>query len=202
MIKAVLFDMDGVLVSSFEAFYHATNGMLAKYGKKAVSRREFLRHYWGTYIMDDLKKMTGRKGTRRAYNEFFRLFYGMGKHVRAYPDARPVLRKLGKAYKLAIITNTPAGPARFILRAAGLGGMFDAIATGDIVRHPKPAPDIVLLACRRLRVRPDEAVVVGDMTHDVRSGRSAGALTVGVRRGIGADRYSSLKGLPRLLGNI
>ncbi len=63
-------------------------------------------------------------------------------------------------------------------RALGIEGLFDAIVGAEDVKQEKPAPDMILLACKRVGVTPDEAVYVGDLPEDVEAGRGAGVKVV------------------------
>lgn len=80
--------------------------------------------------------------------------------------------------KLALATNAPNVSAEGLMGSVNLKGVFDTIIGADDVVNPKPAPDMVLLACERCGCRPDEAVYVGDMPVDMMAGRRAGVRAV------------------------
>jgi HAD superfamily hydrolase (TIGR01549 family) len=80
--------------------------------------------------------------------------------------------------KLALATNAPNVSAEDVVRSVNLKGVFDIIIGTDDVVNPKPAPDMILLACERCGCRPDEAVYVGDMPIDMMAGRRAGVRAV------------------------
>ena len=66
------------------------------------------------------------------------------------------------------------------LRVAGLTDAFEAIVTSDDVEHPKPAPDIYLVACERLGVSPQDAVALEDTAPGIAAAKAAGLFTIGV----------------------
>lgn len=66
------------------------------------------------------------------------------------------------------------------LTAVGLFDRFDHLATGDQVERPKPAPDVYLLAAKRLGIAPHEAIVIEDSRHGVASAKAAGMFTIAV----------------------
>jgi phosphoglycolate phosphatase-like HAD superfamily hydrolase len=84
---------------------------------------------------------------------------------------------------------------------------FDVIVTGLSAEHTKPYPDPVLLAAQKMNVSPENCLMIGDMTVDIRAGKSAGAQTVGVLCGFGEEQELQkmgadliLKDTTRLLG--
>jgi HAD superfamily hydrolase (TIGR01509 family) len=90
-----------------------------------------------------------------------------------------VLRNMkGAGIKLALATNAPNVSAEDLMESVNLKGVFEMIIGTDDVVDPKPAPDMVLLACERCGCRPDEAVYVGDMPVDMMAGRRAGLTAV------------------------
>jgi phosphoglycolate phosphatase len=64
---------------------------------------------------------------------------------------------------------------------------FDAVITGQSAERTKPYPDPILLAAKRMGVKPDECLMIGDTTVDIRAGKSAGAQSVGVLCGFGEE---------------
>jgi phosphoglycolate phosphatase-like HAD superfamily hydrolase len=70
------------------------------------------------------------------------------------------------------------------MEICGLVGAFDSVVTGDDVAKAKPDPEGVLAALAELSVGPERAVMVGDGPVDVRAGRAAGTLTVGITHGL------------------
>lgn len=116
-----------------------------------------------------------------------------GELARPLPGVRKTLKKLrGSGLKMAVVTADNSSRAREALEAQGLVSYFDAVIGADEVKQTKPAPDLVILACRRLGVRPTEAVVVGDNVSDMIMGRRAGAAAViGVLTGVWLKEHLS-----------
>ncbi len=95
------------------------------------------------------------------------------------PGVEEALRRLREAgFRLGIATNGEGATAAAMARALGIEGLFDAIVGAEDVKQEKPAPDMILLACKRVGVTPDEAVYVGDLPEDVEAGRGAGVKVV------------------------
>jgi phosphoglycolate phosphatase len=64
---------------------------------------------------------------------------------------------------------------------------FDVIVTGLSAKHTKPYPDPVLLAAKKMNIAPENCLMIGDTTVDIRAGKSAGTQTVGVLCGFGEE---------------
>jgi HAD superfamily hydrolase (TIGR01662 family) len=83
--------------------------------------------------------------------------------------------------KLALATNAPNISAEDLMESVNLKGVFKVIIGADDVQNPKPAPDMILLACERCGCIPDETIYVGDMPIDMIAGRRAGVTAVAVK---------------------
>jgi len=83
-----------------------------------------------------------------------------------------------KGLKLAVATNDRREVAEKLLRSTGIRGLFTVIVGADEVERVKPAPDMVLEACSRCGVDPNETVFVGDSPIDMVAGKSAGVKMV------------------------
>ncbi|MDU8945216.1 HAD family hydrolase [Ovoidimarina sediminis] len=87
-------------------------------------------------------------------------------------------------YGIAVITNDGEAPARAHLEAVGVLDQIGFLAGYDSGHGAKPAPGQILAACAALGILPGAAIMVGDSTHDLLAGRSAGTRTVGVLTGV------------------
>jgi len=174
--KAILFDMDGVLVDSFDSWLFSLNSALEAFKHEKISRTEFTNKYWGHDLYDNLKKMNLPLKVAKFCNNI----YGNNTDkIKIYKETKSTLEKLGK-YRKAIITNTPKDCAVKILKQFDIEKFFDFVMTSDDVTMGKPDPEIVLKACKRLKVDPKDIVLVGDTDSDVKAGRKAGCKVVGI----------------------
>ena len=98
-----------------------------------------------------------------------------------------MLRELASRYPLAVVSVRDERSTRAFLEQYHLLPYFTCIATGQTCKHTKPFPDPVLWAAEKMGQPPENCLMVGDTTVDMRAGRSAGAQTVGVLCGFGED---------------
>ena len=97
-----------------------------------------------------------------------------------------VLRSRG--YLLGVVTSRDRDEALMILQCSDLQPFIGAVVTREDTVRMKPHPMPIRLAAQQLGVAPEQCIMVGDTGVDIRSGKAAGALAVGVRSGFGEDR--------------
>lgn len=172
MPKALLFDLDGVLVDTYEVWFHLLNDVARRLGYPPISRETY-RLTWGQGVEEDVRRFYPRHTVPQIQAEYARLYGNHLPHLRVMEGADRALGLL--SLPKAVITNSPTGVAQRALALAGLKRHFATVVGSDQVARSKPAPDMVLEACRRLEVSPPEAIVVGDSRFDQEAARAAGA---------------------------
>ncbi|MFF3852960.1 HAD-IA family hydrolase [Micromonospora sp. NPDC002575] len=175
-IRAVVFDLDGVVVDSSAVMREAFSIAYAEVvGDGPAPFEEYNRHM-GRYFPDIMRLM----GLPLEMEEpFVRESYRMAHLVPLFPGVRETLEELhGRGVRMAIATGKSGPRARSLLDTLGVLGLFDQVIGSDEVARPKPAPDIVLAALGHLDVPPEQAMMVGDAVIDLLSGREAGVTTV------------------------
>lgn len=196
MLRAVLWDLDGVLIDSYEVWFHLLNATSRAFGGIEISR-QVMRDGWGQGIAADVERFFPHKTVAETEAHYHAHFMEHANHLRVDPDARVVTDELRRrGFTQALITNTPAPLAREILAAASLE--LDAVVGGTDVPSAKPAPDMVHEACRRLGVAASQAIVVGDSRYDLEAARGAGVACVGLRM----DADARIERLPELLDRL
>lgn len=172
-VKAVLFDMDGVLVFSEEAWFLVYNDTLQHFGHAPVPRPEFNAIYGNGTKADRDMYMPERsiEEVDEAYARFFQLHLDA---VYPNPEAVQVLRELrARGIKTAAATNTQHRLARRILDSEGLLAHLDEVACADEAGAGKPDPAVLYLASKRLGLPLTDSVFVGDSRYDLEAARRA-----------------------------
>ena len=193
--SAVLFDMDGVLIRSEEAWLRVLEDAGRHFRGSPVTREEFTPTF-GQGTAEDVR-VFGLRCTPAELDAFYveHLPAHVGE-VWVNPDARELLEALAaRGLRRAVVTNTVSVLARSLLEAARLLDSFEVLACADLVAHSKPAPDVVLYALGRLGVPPGEALMVGDSRFDRGAAQAAGVRFVG----LGLDGDARIERLGELL---
>jgi AHBA synthesis associated protein len=174
--RAVIFDLDGVLVNSFEVMREAFTIAYAEVvGLGRPPFEEYSRHL-GCYF-PDIMRIMGLPAEMEA--PFVRESYRLAHRVTLCDGAVDTVRTLReRGLGLAVATGKSGPRARSLLDQLGVLSLFDHVIGSDEVARPKPAPDIVMHALSRLGVSPQDAVMIGDAVTDLASARSAGVTAV------------------------
>ncbi len=186
-MKAVIFDLDGVIVSTDEYHFKAWKRIADEEG--IHFNREINENLRGVSRMESLEIIL--KGSVRPYKqeEKVRLAQRKNNYYRELlenltpedllPGVIPVLRELKKrGIGIAIGSSSKNSP--LILEKIELCGYFDAVADGNDITHSKPDPEVFLLAAKKLGVNPSECVVVEDADAGIEAALAGGMKAVGV----------------------
>jgi beta-phosphoglucomutase len=180
VIRAVIFDLDGVLVDATEWHRSALNLALGLFGY-TITRYEHVRMYNGLPTRVKLETLSVEKGFPRALHELVGRIKQTFVREQIVMNCRPafekelMVRNLRRdGYALAVCSNSIRDTAELMIRSAGLHEYFDVVLTNEDVSRPKPDPEMYLTACRRLGISPNEAAVVEDAPHGVQAARQAG----------------------------
>lgn len=115
------------------------------------------------------------------------------------PGVKEMLAALKRRYPLAVVSARDARTTGNFLEQFGLQSFFTCIASAQTCPHTKPFPDPILWAAARMGVQPEDCLMIGDTTVDIRAGRAAGAQTVGVLCGFGEEAELRRRGADMLL---
>lgn len=180
-IKAVCFDLDGVLIESYSVWYLLFNDALKYFGFQPITERTFRKH-WGQSTEEDVRIFMPGRTVDEVRSYFQTHFHDYLTDIKVDPLAHRTLQALRRLdMALACLTNSHRDITEQILMTHQLDKYFNVVITADDVDKPKPAPDMLLSACEYLKVRPDQILFVGDTQSDKEAGISAGCLFVGYR---------------------
>jgi phosphoglycolate phosphatase len=185
----VVFDLDGTLIDSTADLAAAVNATLAKIAPAAPALsldriRCFVGHGVGMLVARALAeaRLPARpEEVLPVYLDIYRR--GMLNQTTLYPGVTEALALL-EGYALAVLTNKPGDMARAILEGLGVAGRFARICGPEDVPARKPDPAGLRWLMAEAGAGPEATAMVGDSPVDVRTGRAAGVLTVGVSYGL------------------
>ena len=187
MIKAIIFDLDGVIVSTDDFHYQAWKLMADKEDiyfnreinnrLRGVSRRESLEIVLEKAIKQymESEKLALMEFKNR---EYVKLLDTLSKNA-ILPGVTELLAYLkNKNYLVAI--GSSSKNTKKILRQIELLDCFDAIADGTDIIRSKPAPDVFLAAAKKLNINPKECAVIEDALAGIKAAKSAGMLAIAI----------------------
>ena len=191
-VRLLVFDLDGTLIDSRLDLVHSVNAML-----RHIGRPELDGDVIASYVGDGAPVLVRRalgdtddKGLLRSALEYFLGYYRLHKldHTTVYEGIPETLAGLarpsnGVQRQMAILTNKPVNASRDIVRALGLGDFFVSVYGGNSFTTKKPDPLGVQTILQETGVAADEALIIGDSSVDVLTGRNAGLWTCGVTYG-------------------
>lgn len=196
--KAVIFDLDGVIVSTDEQHYLGWKALADKLGipfSREVNNR--FRGVSRMACMDILEEVGGKcysdheKLTYATWkNDYYRNLLGEMTPADLSEEVKSTLDALrAKGLKLAI--GSSSRNAKFILERIGLADYFDAISDGTNITNSKPDPEVFMKAAEFLGLKPEECLVVEDATAGVDAARAGGmkAAAVGDAAGKSCGDY-------------
>ncbi len=212
-IKAVLFDMDGVLVDSEKIMLKSAIIALKRWGVNA--KPDDFTPFIGAGEVAYLGGVSSLYGVpydfamnAAAYEVYGELINSEGASI-AFPEAADVVRYLkSKGYKTAVCTSADRMKLGFNLKALGCADAFDALVTGEDITRNKPNPDIYLKGAELVGVAPENCLVAEDAKNGILAAVSAGMVPFGITtsfdektlRDAGASYISStVAGLKELL---
>lgn len=183
MIKAVVFDLDGVLIDSEPVWEEVRRAVVAEYGGRwkpdtqsrlmGMSTAE-----WARYLSEDL-------GVRLPPGEVAsmvidRVATRYQAHLPLMDGAAEAVRRLAPRWPLGLASSSPPVLIERVLAEAALAPLFAVTMSTEQVAHGKPAPDIYLSVAERLAVPPGRCVAAEDSTNGVRSAVAAGLQVIAV----------------------
>jgi beta-phosphoglucomutase len=180
-IKAVIFDMDGVLIDAKDWHYEALNRALDLFGMK-INRYDHLVSYDGLPTRKKLQMLSLERDLPEALHDFINEMKQIYTMEIVYSKCKPVFshqyalsRLKADGYRLALCSNSIRQSLEMMLNKADLLQYLDYTFSNEDVEKPKPSPDIYTKAIIKLNLRPDECLVVEDNPNGIKAAQDAGA---------------------------
>ena len=198
-IKAVLFDMDGVLIDARDWHYQALNQALSPFGLQ-IDRDAHLATFDGLPTRTKLDMLTKSRALPRSLHGFVNLMKQkytvdmVRQHCHPVFQHQYALSQLkGAGYKLAVCSNSIRQSLELMMQRAGLDRFLDLMVSNEDVAKPKPDPEMYLSAMTKLSLAAEECIIVEDNEHGVRAAKASGAhvLVVGNPKDVTHERLQA-----------
>jgi N-acetyl-D-muramate 6-phosphate phosphatase len=190
-IKALCFDVDGTLSDTDDLYARQVSRFFPRFLFKDPdhSARRFV-----MWLEAPGNAMLGYADTLHLDDEMVAVINWLSRHRKhsdktfmLVPGVDEMLKQLHRRYPMSVVTARDERGTMAFLEQYDLAKYFDAIITGLSATYTKPYPDPVILAAEKMNVAPENCLMIGDTTVDIRAGKSAGAQTVGVLCGFGEE---------------
>jgi len=204
-IKALCFDVDGTLSDTDDLYTNRLSRFLPRFLFRDPAHTARRLVMW---IEAPGNALLGMADTVGLDDRMVALIDWMSRH-RKLPDKKYLLvpgvdillGQLKGRYPMSVVSARDEKSTLHFLNQFDLLKYFDVVVTGLSAVHTKPYPHPILLAAQKMGVRPEECLMIGDTTVDMRAGKSAGAQTVGVLCGFGDEEELLRMGGDHILKN-
>jgi HAD superfamily hydrolase (TIGR01509 family) len=186
MIRAVFFDMDGVLIDAKEWHYEALNKALDLFGMP-IDRQAHLSTFDGLPTRRKLAMLGQTQGLpvglHKLLNDLkqeytMELIYGACKPTFHHQFALSRLKNDG--YSIAVCSNSVRATLETMMRLAALDVYIDLLVSNEDVSAPKPDPEMYNTAIARLKHKPEECLILEDNEHGLQAAQASGAHVLAV----------------------
>jgi HAD superfamily hydrolase (TIGR01509 family) len=181
-LRAVCFDLDGLLVDTEPHYFEAHRSVFAEHGVR-LTKEEYARRWiiTGTRTADEVARLGLRADPEAMSREAKRRFRALvDRDLRPMPHARETLERAHARFRTALVTNTPGAEVELVLGRLGLAPHLDRVVARESYDRAKPAPDGYLAAARLLGAAPAECLALEDSPRGVRAAVAAGMPVVAV----------------------
>lgn len=207
-IKAVLFDMDGVLIDAKDWHYEAMNKALSLFGY-TIERYEHLTSYDGLPTSVKLEKLSVEKGLPRSLHKFINEMKQRYTMTEIHNKCRPVFiheyalsRLKSEGYKIAVCSNSIRKTIETMMDYAGLTSYLDLIMSNEDVKKSKPNPEIYLTAMEKFGLKPEECLICEDNENGIKAAESSGGNLLKIKTTADVNYTNIIKRITELEGGV
>ena len=190
-VKALCFDVDGTLSDTDDLYVQKVTRFFPRFLFKDPDHaaRRFI-----MWIEAPGNALLGLADTLGLDDEMVAIINWLSIHQKhsskeflLVPGVGEMLKQLHGRYPMSVVSARDERGTMAFLEQYDLAKYFDVVVTGLSAPHTKPYPDPILFAAQKMNIAPENCLMIGDTTVDMRAGKSAGAQTIGVLCGFGEE---------------
>jgi len=190
-VKALCFDVDGTLSDTDDLYVQKVTRFFPRFLFKDPDHaaRRFI-----MWIEAPGNALLGLADTLGLDDEMVAIINWLSIHQKhsskeflLVPGVGEMLKQLHGRYPMSVVSARDERGTMAFLKQYDLVKYFDVVVTGLSAPHTKPYPDPILFAAQKMNIAPENCLMIGDTTVDMRAGKSAGAQTIGVLCGFGEE---------------
>jgi HAD superfamily hydrolase (TIGR01549 family) len=178
---AIIFDMDGTLVSSLPVIYHCENEISRKYLKSSLTLEDVISKFGppAHRIITDMTQGLPAAVQSRAVSDYYECYRTqVSTRGLVFPGITDLLSRIkSSGRRLALFTGVERNMMEYTLNPFKLSEFFEVRITADDIVRSKPDPEGINLALSRLKAQAKDSMYVGDSPADIIAGKHAGVLT-------------------------
>lgn len=183
MKKAIIFDMDGLMIDSERLYFQAQREIAAGYGKTV--KEELLWTMMGRKPIESISIFVKEMDIPAAPGDILEQRNLMMKdklknELISMPGLEDIIETFYKKLKLAVATGAQGEFLDIVVDNLGIRDKFDLLQSSDGIEKGKPDPEIYLAACEKLGLAPRECIVLEDSSNGARAGKNAGCYVIAV----------------------
>ncbi len=188
MIKAIIFDLDGVLVDTKQIHFEALNESLKKYNFKQISIDDHIKVYDGLPTIEKLKILEKKKILSKKYFKKLNSYKQkittniLKKRIKKNKKIIKIMQNLNKKYKIAVATNAVNSTLKICLDKLGISKYIDYKLSNEDINNPKPNPEIYLKIFIKFGIYPSEALIIEDSHYGREAAISSGAKLLPIKK--------------------
>lgn len=187
MIKAVLFDMDGVLIDAKEWHFEALNDALRLFGME-ISRSDHLSTFDGLPTKRKLEMLSTTRGLPRSLHAFLNEIKQRRTYELTIERCRPMFhhqyalsRLKREGMMIGVCSNSISATIDTMMKSSELAEYLDFFISNEDVKNAKPHPEMYLTAIQRCGVEPHEVIIIEDNDHGIQAARASGGHVIEVQ---------------------
>ena len=197
-IKAVIFDMDGVLIEAKDWHYEALNKALNIFGMD-INRYDHLVTYDGLPTRKKLEMLSAERGLPKALHQFINEMKQQYTMEIVYAACKPTfhhefaLSKLkNSGYQMAVCSNSIRNTIEIMMEKAALSDYFEFYVSNQDVKNGKPDPEMYIKAISQLELSPQECMIIEDNENGIKAAKDSGAWVMEVK-GVEDVNYQNIE---------